>query len=658
MTKFTLAHRLASSQGLAAVASLSIICAAVLSACGGGGSSDTAPMSTAQSAQVPVLISDASSEDWSLIGVRILSITLTPQGGGAPVTVYTAPMGGTALNLAQLDQLSELLGNLSIPEGTYTGATLTISANPGDVELTVSADPEQGFAEAAGTNIPSARIQIQGATGATGNRTVPVTVKFEAPLVVSSSQSNALELEVDLSHPSFLIGHVPPTGGGATLWAVNFRGPLHHHRIDDITQLVLRHAYGTVTSVAGDNTSFTITKDLPALPVTTPETAVATNQSLTYLADAANGTLVYDLDAKTSTTLKDFSSLASTLSGKYVRVAARYQENGTLVAVRVYTSTSFNTVWLSPEGHVLHVDTAANKLTVVDETGHADAVSVDANTKFYFRTPENALTDATPIGIGTAFLANLARGFKVHVQLVDPLAATWVAQSVDIETAAFNGKISGATTSSFAYTRSFSTASDDYSVTLPYIASASANGKDANGNAITGFKYWNFAYPTLVDSGAHAISDYVAATSGSVNFGGTVGALSAHGVSYTRWGDPAAPAGWSAPWTVLQPTPLPRGTVESMLSASNMFTMSLAGGTTPATISVNTSTGSTTLVYQVDRTEGVVTVSPQDVSTAAGLAALTAALSVNAPVKVYGIPQPDGTLKAYEITYFTGVLPQ
>ena len=50
----------------------------------------------------------------------------------------------------------------------------------------------------------------------------------------------------------------------------------------------------------------------------------------------------------------------------------------------------------------------------------------------------------TPIGTGTSFLANhnLVRGFKVHASVVDPLATTLVAQSIDIETAKFDGAIS------------------------------------------------------------------------------------------------------------------------------------------------------------------------------------------------------------------------
>ncbi|HEY6353328.1 MAG TPA: hypothetical protein VIY30_02465, partial [Burkholderiaceae bacterium] len=138
------------------------------------------------------------------------------------------------------------------------------------------------------------------------------------------------------------------------------------------------------------------------------------------------------------------------------------------------------------------------------------------------------------------------RGFKMHVQLNDALAANWTAQSVDIETAAFDGKISNSNTSDFTYTRAFRAASDDYAKTLSYIAATSANGKDANNSPITGFKYWNFAFPTLVDSGSAAVSDFVAATGGSVDFGGTVGAIPSCGVSYARWGDPANATGWSA----------------------------------------------------------------------------------------------------------------
>jgi hypothetical protein len=492
--------------------------------------------------------------------------------------------------------------------------------------------------------------------GSASSLTVPIDIAFESPLVVSAAQNNALDLEFDLGHPAFIVGHVPP-GAGSTLWAVNFDGPVHHRPLRALSRLVLRHAYGSVQSVAADNGSITITREFPTIPAVSPETAVSTSQMLQILADAANGTLVYDLDAKTKTVVKDFSA-ESSLVGKSVRIAARYQENGTLVATRIWASSEFNSVWVSPEGHVLHVDTVNNIVTVASESGRPVAMTVDANTEFFFRTPQNGAGDATPIATGTAFLANhdLVRGFKVHASVVDPLASPLIAQSIDIETAVYDGRISAPDMTGFTYTRDFRTAADDYVYTLDYIAPTTPNGTDPAGNAITGYKWWNFAYPTVLTSGTNAINDFIAATDGSVNFGGTVGAVPTRGVSYAVWNDPANANGWAASATVVMPSVLPLGLVATGL-ANNAFTMSVAGGATAAAVDVDTTAGSATLVYQVDRTNGILTISPIDITTAAGLSTFSAGLAVGAPVKVYGVPQADATLRAYVLAYFTGQTP-
>ena len=636
---------------------------ASLAACGGSGSSgsgtsstSTTSTTTSSSPQMAVMMSDASSDDWATIGVEVQSIALVPQGGGSPVSVY-APAQPAMVNLVELDQISEILANATVPAGTYTAAILTLSANPGDVSLTASADPTVGFAANSGAVIPADQIQIQGTQGAAGNLTVPVTVTFASPLVVSASQSNALDLEFDLAHPAFIIAHQPP-GAGMTIWSVDFRWPIRRRPIDDITHLVLRHMYGTVTAVASSNESITITKDLPLVPVANPETPVSTGLSLQILADSVNGTIFYDVDAKTSTTITNFSTLAATLDGKYVRVAARYQEDGSLVAVRIWASSEFDDVWMSPEGHVLHVDAASGVITVSNESGIPVPLTVDANTKFFFRRPADGAEDAAAIGTGPGFLTDndLVRGFKVHASVVFPLGTPLVAQTIDIETAAFSGRISGASEMGFTYQHSYRTASDDYTATLDYIASVSANGDDADGNPITGFKFWDFAYPTLVTSGTGAIGDFMTTTNGAVNFGGSVGSLSAWGISAARWEDPANASWWSAPWATLVPTPVPLGTV-STIYADGTFAMTVAGGVTPAVVNVSTASGSATLVYQVDRSANVVTVTAIDVTTPSGVAALTTGLGLGAKVKVFGIPQVNGSLNAYVLAYFTGTDP-
>jgi hypothetical protein len=222
---------------------------------------------------------------------------------------------------------------------------------------------------------------------------------------------------------------------------------------------------------------------------------------------------------------------------------------------------------------VLHVDTTGDVLTVQNELGLPVPLTVDANTLFYSRTPSNGPTDSNSIGQGTAFLANLVRGFKVHASVADPLASPLVAQGVDIEIARYGGLISGASTTGFTYTHDFRNTSDDYTVTLPFISSGTANGSDPqSGAAITGFKWWNFTFPTIVDSGTSSIGDFESATEGAVTFGGAVGEFTAAGETWAIWNDPNTPNSWAAPSAVLLPTTVPLGAAATGYS-SGSFTM-------------------------------------------------------------------------------------
>jgi hypothetical protein len=636
-----------------------------LAACGGGGSSDAGSASTSSSTSgtqsmgsMPISISDASSDDWATVAVRVLSIALVPQGDGSAVTVWTAPSPAPYVNLEELDQLSEILGNVSVPVGTYTAAVLTISGNPGDVLLTTAPDPEPGFPVAGGTAIPSDQIRIQHAQGSSGSLTVPVTVNLVSPLSVSTSQNAALDLEFDLSHPAFIVGHTPPSGDGATMWAINFSGPVRHHPIRDLTRLVLRRTYGTVTGVTS-NGLLTITKDFAAFPLTSPETAVSSAESLNIAADSTNGTIVYDLDNPgTPGTVVTTFAAGTVPTNDYVRIAARFQEDGTLTAVRVYYSSSFNTVWLNPEGHVLAADASSNTIWVTNELGEKVAVSVTSSTNVYFHS------GSTSIGDAVTLLANqqIVRGFKVDVASSNALSVPLVAQSIDIQTAAFGGAISNASATlpapngGLTYTAGFSTSSDDYSVNLGFISNTANDNFDPEGNTITGFDWWDFTFPTTSTTN---LTDFLASVDGQVNFGGSVGALATYGVSAADWGDGGTvnTSNWYLRDAVLLPAPVPLGTVTIAYTGGSTFAMTALGGSQAATVDVSTTQGSATLVYQLNRSNGTVTLTQVDITTSSGLAALEGALTVGAPVKVYGIPQADGSLAAYVMIYYTGTMP-
>lgn len=201
---------------------------------------------------------------------------------------------------------------------------------------------------------------------------------------------------------------------------------------------------------------------------------------------------------------------------------------------------------------------------------------------------------------------------------------------------------------------------DDYSGTIDY---STGPNFDQQGNAITGFYWWNFAFPTLADTGSSAVGDFVKATGGSVNFGGEVGALAPQGLTLATWNDPVAADTWAARWTILTPIGAPIGTISEAFSTgldSFAYTVpvpSSAPSNTPppqpVVVDLSATSGSATLVYQVDRQGGVITITPQDISNASTLQAVAQNLTIGVPVKVFGVPQADGSLKAYVLFYYT-----
>jgi hypothetical protein len=678
----------------------------LLMACGGSSSSSS---TTPTTGNVNAVVSDDATDDWATIGVKVLSITLTPQGGGTPVQIYGPLTSSTApvINLVQLDQLGEIIGNASIPVDTYSQATITVSGNPSDITLTSAANPEPGFPlTTAGTTVTGTGqvCVIVNNTCGSASSTVPLNITLSPVLNVTGGSSNALDLEFDLAHPAFIVQHTPPSASGSTIWALNFNPAVRHHPIADITKLVLRHLYGTNISVSSDGSSFTMNKiflPVPAPTTVTNSSVAASTQSLQILADnnnlnGNNGTVVWNLDASPPqrfvVTNFDLDGVASILSqpGEFVRVQARYQAGGTLVAVRVWASTSFSKVFASPEGHVLDVDPSAGTFTIVTENGNASAaIQVSSGTQFFFN---NAL-----VGEGPSVLANpgtsqplFVRGFKVHVNWFDPTATPLVPDTVNIEIARYAGSISGAnTTSGFTYTREFAgpplgTSPDDYTINLGYISSSTPNGYDQNNNPVTGFKWWDFAQPTsTLDSGTTAIPGFVSTVNGALlSYGGscippgfpaaiTPAAQPAVGESYATWNDLANANEWSAQWAVLLPTPAPLAKVVMVNAGGASFTMTpLNSGTTtgcatPITVDLDTTTGQATLAYLVSRNSaGVITItSAGDLSVPANLTALDNVLSTAGTlVKVYGVPvvaSGNGTIKAYVLLYFptgTGVV--
>jgi len=172
------------------------------------------------------------------------------------------------------------------------------------------------------------------------------------------------------------------------------------------------------------------------------------------------------------------------------------------------------------------------------------------------------------------------RGFKVHASVVDPLATPLVAQSIDIETAAYDGKISAPTRPASTLTRLFRMVQDDYMYTLKYIANATANERTTAAIASTDTS--GGTLPTRsADERYQCHRRFRVRHDGSVNFGGSTGSVPSRGTSFATWNDPAIQ--WlGGGGDHSKPSILTLGFVVSGL-LNNEFTMTVLGGRAPST---------------------------------------------------------------------------
>ncbi len=555
-----------------AVASLTLF-----TACGGNSTSDSTKAATGQ---VDFFVADAPSDTWSAINVVLQKVALVPQGGGTPVVVYDQSTAGTptSLNLVQLDSLADLLTSAKVPAGTYTKVLVQI--DPASVSLTDNQNPSHTY-DVAGGN-----VKVVGLPG--------FPVDLSAPLVVTEGGTSQVQLDFDLGHPLFILDRPGMGPSGSDLYLVNFERCVRHRPIPFLGGFLLRHLRGQVSAVA----SASLTVDTEHRGQKTVEV------------DATNGSLFYDLDQPPVTPVVSTTVPASLTAAKYVRIASRFQGAGKLTAVRVwYTSDKLKLHRFSPEGHVVAVDTTANTLKVLwnpagDGTPLAlTTVNVGSGTSFFFHG------GATAIGTGTAFLGNVAPGFKVQMTVADPSAASLTATTVDIERAHYEGTLAlaGGNTG-LTYTNPKYSKSADF---------AAAN-----------FTWWNFTYPTLANTGS----------AGLVSLLSGLPANTARGASGLTWN--AGTSAWNAQDAILLPI-AQRGQITSSLSG-NTFGFTPTGGSAE-NVDLSSTAGSATLVYQVTNQGGIITITPLDSTqwSAACVAGTTA--------RIFAVPTA-GNLKAYVVT--------
>ena len=608
---------------------------------------------------VTLAISSAGApEDWRSIAVKVTTVTLTPQGGGTPVTLFAAPIQNVVVDLAQTDQAAQILGTFAVPVGTYTAATLTLDADTSSFKTPVSLSPNSyhspDFPGFNGLNAAGVTSLMNVPAGATA-LALPVTLA--QPLVVGTDTPGILDLDFDLATPSFLVPSVPPDTTRDVRWAVDFDRVLRHRPILDVTRLALIQMQGYVESVATDSTAFAFKQVFHAFAGAGASTMP---QALRVRADATRGTRYYDLVAGTEQLLKEFSALGPALVGTPVRIAARLQPDGTFVAARIWADTSGGwSTGREVDGHLQAVNAEAGTLTLEGAApGSLTGMTITVNetSQFFLRDPGNPAADAVPIGTGTAFFrqAGLQRGMKVHTTSRFLNAPPYyILLSLDLEAPHVDGFLSAAGAQALC-TRPVANG-PAITVTLPFVAATTPDDAAGTQTGVAGFKWWSEQDPAQVATGAGAIPGFLASAGAGVDFGGTVGVLLPWSSSHVRWNDPAQPGGWSIQWTERQGLRLPPGTVASPWVASaqgGTFGMAVSGGTQTVTVEVSTVPGSATKFYEMALpVPNLVEWGPRDITGPYGNLALL--LKPGSTVRVYGPAMANGHILARAIAHLT-----
>lgn len=558
---------------------------AFMLACGGnsGTSTPAAPVPPASTGEVALMFTDAPSDGWSKVEVTVTAVKLRNQAD--PTKLETVFSGSATVDLVNLDSIGEILGKATIPVGTYDRMELTLDLTPANIHLV----------DGAGNAIPTNKIIIGESFVANGGK---VPIALSPALTVTAGQTSVAQVDFDLAHPLSLF--LDPAGN------VIFNVRMVHRPVAVLSKLQFRHVRGTIKSVGTGNFVFTNLH----------------GKDLTIANDA--NTWYWDADAKAS------GSAAGLVAGKFALVYLNMQNDGSLFARRIYYSTDANKLpqW-HPEGHILDIDTATNRIWVSTSEGvglsrdgqrRAKVIAIDPNTttgtQFFFQ-------GETSLGVGSTGLATLRKGYKVNLEVKDPLAVPMVASRINVQRAVDEGAFSAVNASSFTFGTTTAARSYGYSAT-------------------PAFTWWPFADPTVASTN---VANFVSAAQAGMAAGHSTG------VTSLTWNGTAK--AWDSKDMILMPERLPAGTISTAYSTgtkSLVVSYTAPGATTPTlqTVTLADTGAVQTVVMKVRNQGGVITTSL--VPAANWAAELTTAVT---KVGVSVMPQVDGSLKAYTVMAYT-----
>jgi hypothetical protein len=379
-----------------------------LSACG-----ISSPFSAGGTARLNVLMTDAPSDDWSVVQVTITSVSLRNVATRSWVNVWGP--GTQSVNLVDYSGVNGFLAqNANIEAGTYDGMKLTI--DPTSFVLTDSNTPSNTYS---GSNVT--------VVDPSGKGEIKVEIRPAVTLSSSTTDVESLGLDFDLAHPLSII-----VQNGKAVINLQVRHKAIPRNLKDIQ---FARSLGVITAAdAANPTTFSI--------------HTLEGGDLTFGVDQY--TKYVDVDHPDQTA--DFAGLAELkdTTGNYTStygalVASNMNSDGTLYAREVWYGTLTALPQFTPEGVVRAVGDNWIKVLNKNATNSGGAhMSCRWDSDVIYVTDDTTWTFHNDTSVqlpkGKAMLTNIRRGFRVTVTL-DTTKPTKTALSVNIQSAHDEGVI-------------------------------------------------------------------------------------------------------------------------------------------------------------------------------------------------------------------------
>jgi len=219
-----------------AVVALSLL---FLFACGGGATSSQNPNPQPNTTSLQVNIGDGPSDRLAAASMTIASLTLKNTTGGS-VTVVSSP---TSLEMMHLMGTMQPISLMKVPQGTYTGGTISISS-----ATVMYMDP---------STFQLVQKTVPGP--------MPATVTFSPTLTIGSTPM-VLNLDMNMASSISIDGAGNVTMTPTMVASMNPGGTGNSH---DPENGGMEHMTGTVKSFSGSSFTISMMQSSQDIPVTT-----------------------------------------------------------------------------------------------------------------------------------------------------------------------------------------------------------------------------------------------------------------------------------------------------------------------------------------------------------------------------------------------------